>query len=81
MATKLYAVALGICGCSVWNLLYFTFLASRILSWILVFRKICTPQLYTVTLHANCACNIYTYSGDRRRLRLGVESEFNCNIC
>jgi len=80
MSTKLYAVALSICGCSVWSLLHFTLLVPRILSWILDFRNICTPLLYTVTLHANCACNIYTYSGDRKCLGLGVESERNWNM-
>jgi hypothetical protein len=80
MATKLYAVALGIRGYWVWNILHFTLLVRRILSWILDFRKICTPLFYTVTLHENCAYNIYTYSGDRKRLRLGVESVCKWNI-
>jgi hypothetical protein len=59
----------------VWNLLHFTLLAPKILSWLQDFRNVCVILLYTVTLHGNLACNIYTYSSDRKRLRLGVESE------
>jgi hypothetical protein len=40
-ATKFCMVATNICGSSVWNLLHFTLLASRILRWLLNFWKIC----------------------------------------
>jgi hypothetical protein len=39
-ATKFCAVAADICGCSLRNLLHVSFLASRILQWLLL-RKVC----------------------------------------
>ena len=43
--TKFCTVAPSICGCSVWNLLHVTLLATRILKWLLDFWEVVHPRL------------------------------------
>ena len=43
--TNFCTVAHSICGSSVWNLLQVTFLAPRILRWLIDFLKIFTPHI------------------------------------
>jgi hypothetical protein len=50
-ATRLYTFAPYICGPSVWHLIHVTFLAHRILIWLLGFWKNCGFMVY-VTLYA-----------------------------
>jgi hypothetical protein len=47
--TKFCMVTAKIPGSSVWNLIHLTFLAPRILMWLLDFWKICTPLVETIT--------------------------------
>jgi len=48
MVTKLCTVVPNICGSSVWYLLHVTFLVSRIMKWLLNFRKICAPLMMLI---------------------------------
>jgi hypothetical protein len=44
VATKLCTVAPNVCGFSIWNMLYVTFMAPRIFKWHLDSWKICAPR-------------------------------------
>jgi hypothetical protein len=43
MKNKFYTLAPKVYGSSVWELLHFILVASRILRWLLDFKKICAP--------------------------------------
>jgi len=46
MSTKFCIVELNICGSSVWKMRHVTVpVAPRILRWLLVFQKVCTPLM------------------------------------
>jgi len=60
---KFCALALNICGPSVWNLSCVTLVGPRILRWLLDFGKNCTPsckrtKFYLLMEHP-CWCNIH----------------------
>ena len=48
MANKFRVAVRNACGSSVCNVLHVTLVASRILSWLLDFWKICAPLLITI---------------------------------
>jgi hypothetical protein len=50
METKLCTVVPNIYGSSVWNMLHFMFLVSRIMKWLLNFWKFCAPLLLLLLL-------------------------------